>query len=50
MLRVGFEPMSPAFEGEKAVHALDLAAIVIGGREASKVRSEPGGLHSSVVF
>jgi hypothetical protein len=30
MPRVGFEPMIPAFEWEKKVHALDRAAIVIG--------------------
>jgi hypothetical protein len=27
---VGFEPMIPAFEQAKAVHALDRAATVIG--------------------
>jgi hypothetical protein len=26
----GFEPMIPAFEGAKTVHALDRAATVIG--------------------
>jgi hypothetical protein len=30
MPRVGFEPMVPAFERAKTVHALDLAAAVIG--------------------
>jgi hypothetical protein len=30
MRRVGFEPMIPAFERAKAVHALDRAATVIG--------------------
>jgi hypothetical protein len=31
MPRVGFEPTIPAFERAKIVHALDLAATVIGG-------------------
>jgi hypothetical protein len=31
MPRVGFEPTIPAFERAEAVHALDLAATVIGG-------------------
>jgi hypothetical protein len=30
MLRVGFEPMIPAFERAKTVHALDRAATVFG--------------------
>jgi hypothetical protein len=30
MLEVGFEPMIPAFEPAKTVHALDSAAAVIG--------------------
>jgi hypothetical protein len=30
MPRVGFEPMTPVFEREKTVHALDRAATVIG--------------------
>jgi hypothetical protein len=30
MPRVGFEPMIPAFERRKTVHALERAAIVIG--------------------
>jgi hypothetical protein len=30
MPRVGFEPMIPAFERAKAVHALDRTATVIG--------------------
>jgi hypothetical protein len=30
MPRVGFEPMIPAFEREKTVHALDCAATLIG--------------------
>jgi hypothetical protein len=30
MQRVGFEPMTPVFELEKAVHSLDRAATVIG--------------------
>jgi hypothetical protein len=30
MLRAGFEPMTPVFEGTKTVHALDRAATVIG--------------------
>jgi hypothetical protein len=30
MSRVGFEPMIPAFERAKTVHALDRAATVIG--------------------
>jgi hypothetical protein len=30
MLRVGFEPTIPAFERAKTLHALDLAATVIG--------------------
>jgi hypothetical protein len=30
MPQVGFEPMSPVFEREKTVHALDRAATVIG--------------------
>jgi hypothetical protein len=30
MPRVGFEPMIPVFEREKTVHALDLAATVMG--------------------
>jgi hypothetical protein len=30
MPSVGFEPTIPAFEGAKTVHALDLAATVIG--------------------
>jgi hypothetical protein len=30
MLRVGFEPTIPVFEGAKTVHALDRAAVVIG--------------------
>jgi hypothetical protein len=30
MPRVGFEPTIPAFERAKTVHALDLAATVIG--------------------
>jgi hypothetical protein len=30
MPRVGFEPMIPAFEQVKTVHALDRAATVIG--------------------
>jgi hypothetical protein len=31
MSRVGFEHMIPVFELAKTVHALDRAAIVIGG-------------------
>jgi hypothetical protein len=31
MPRVGFEPTIPVFEWAKAFHALDGAAIVIGG-------------------
>jgi hypothetical protein len=30
MPRVGFEPMTPAFERAKTIQALDCAAIVIG--------------------
>jgi hypothetical protein len=30
MPRVGFEPMTPAFERAKTVHALDRAATVFG--------------------
>jgi hypothetical protein len=30
MPRVGFEPTIPAFERAKTVHALDLAATVMG--------------------
>jgi hypothetical protein len=30
MPKVGFKPTAPVFELEKAVHALDCAAIVIG--------------------
>jgi hypothetical protein len=30
MLRVGFEPTIPAFEGAKIVHALDRAATMMG--------------------
>jgi hypothetical protein len=30
MIRVGFEPMVPVFEGAKTVHALDRAATVMG--------------------
>jgi hypothetical protein len=30
MLQVGFEPMIPAFEGTKTIHALDCATTVIG--------------------
>jgi hypothetical protein len=33
MPRVGFEPMSSAFEQAKTVHALDRAATVIGERK-----------------
>jgi hypothetical protein len=32
MPAVGFEPMIPAFEQEKTVHALDIAATLIGHR------------------
>jgi hypothetical protein len=31
MSQVGFEPTIPVFERAKTVHALDRAAIVIGG-------------------
>jgi hypothetical protein len=30
MPRVGLKPMTPVFEQEKTVHALDSAAIVVG--------------------
>jgi hypothetical protein len=30
MPRVGFEPMTPVFQGAKIVHALDRATTVIG--------------------
>jgi hypothetical protein len=33
MPRVRFEPTIPVFEREKTVHALDLAATVIGARK-----------------
>jgi hypothetical protein len=32
MIRMGFEPTIPAFEGAKTVHALDGAATVMGVR------------------
>jgi hypothetical protein len=40
MSRVGFEPMIPAFERAKTVHALDRAATVIGQRQLNRVLLE----------
>jgi hypothetical protein len=40
MPRVGFEPMIPAFERAKTVHALDRAATVIGNESQGWYRTK----------
>jgi hypothetical protein len=40
MPRVGFEPTTPVFEREKAVHTLDRTASVIGGE----------GLYCTIIY
>jgi hypothetical protein len=49
MPQVGFEPTIPEFEREKAVHALDRAATVIGIDEISPKYIEIKGNETKIV-